>query len=187
MSFISAAAADQNTYRVWQRPDPSGGAAQRYLVKEDGSVAYLVDPGINGTHKVRPDGTSVDKFVAPKATLMSYIIKGILDRKLPWALVLFGVMISLVLELSGIPSLAFAVGVYLPISASMPVFAGGIVRWLVDRRMRHNLRQHNLDEAKKRIPPPKPQAYRDPAFFLHHFDDPAVKENAGALATPIPP
>jgi hypothetical protein len=53
-----------------------------------------------------------------------------------------------VLELSGIPSLAFAVGVYLPISSSMPVFVGGVVRWLVDRRMRHELREHNLDEAQ---------------------------------------
>src|SRR5205085_10523652 len=80
--------------------------------------------------------------------LMSYIIKGILDRQLPWALVLFGVMISLVLEMSGIPSLAFAVGVYLPISSSAPLFVGGMVRWLVDRRMRHSLREHNLDEAQ---------------------------------------
>ena len=49
---------------------------------------------------------------------MSYIIKGILSRKLPWALVLLGVMIAIVLEMSGIPSLAFAVGVYLPLSSS---------------------------------------------------------------------
>jgi len=48
----------------------------------------------------------VPKFTAPKATLMSYIIKGILSRELPWGLVLLGVMIAIVLELSGIPSLA---------------------------------------------------------------------------------
>ena len=66
------------------------------------------------------------KFDAPKATLMSYIIKGILDRELPWGLVLLGVMIAVVLELSGIPSLAFAVGVYLPLSSSSPIFIGGI-------------------------------------------------------------
>ena len=96
---------DQNTYRVWQRLDPAGGAAQRYLVNDQGVAVYLVDPGINGTHKIRPDGSSVMKFDAPKATLMSYIIKGILSRKLPWALVLLGVMIAIVLEMSGIPSL----------------------------------------------------------------------------------
>ena len=87
------------------------------------------------------------KFDAPKATLMSYIIKGILDRKLPWGLVLFGVMIAIVLELCGVSSLAFAVGVYLPISSSAPIFVGGLVRWLVDQRMRHALREHKLDEA----------------------------------------
>ena len=113
---------DQNTYRVWQRNDPGGGASQRYLVKEDGTPVYLVDPGINGIHKIRPDGSAVQKFDAPKATLMSYIIKGILSRKLPWALVLLGVMIAIVLEMSGIPSLAFAVGVYLPLSSSSPIF-----------------------------------------------------------------
>ena len=55
---------------------------------------------------------------------MSYIIKGILNRQLPWGLVLLGVMIAIVLEMSGIPSLAFAVGVYLPLSASARYFSG---------------------------------------------------------------
>ena len=64
---------------------------------------------------------------------MSYIIKGILNRQLPWGLVLLGVMIAVVLEMSGIPSLAFAVGVYLPLSSTMPVFLGGLVRKLADR------------------------------------------------------
>jgi uncharacterized oligopeptide transporter (OPT) family protein len=82
----------------------------------------------------------------PKAMLMSYIIKGILDRKLPWGMVLFGVMIAIVLELCGVSSLAFAVGVYLPVSSSAPVFVGGVVRWLVDKRMRHKLREHKLEE-----------------------------------------
>ena len=106
-----------------------------------------MDPGINGAFKTRPDGTTVRKFDAPKATLMSYIIKGMLDRKLPWGLVLFGVMISVMLELCGVSSLAFAVGAYLPISSSAPIFVGGLVRWLVDQRMRHSLREHKLDEA----------------------------------------
>jgi putative OPT family oligopeptide transporter len=127
---------DAGVYHVWQKADPSGGAATRYLVRNDGTVAYLVDPGINGHVKVRPDGTSVTKFDAPKATLMSYIIKGILSQQLPWALVLLGVMIAVVLEMCAIPSLAFAVGVYLPISSSLPIFVGGAVRWLVDRRTR---------------------------------------------------
>jgi putative OPT family oligopeptide transporter len=139
---------DSATYRVWQKTDDVGGPAGRYLVDNSGAAVYLVDPGINGAFKKRPDGTEVRKFDAPKATLMSYIIKGILDRRLPWALVLFGVMIAVVLEMSGIPSLAFAVGVYLPISSSLPIFIGGMVRWLVDARMRHALREHALSEEQ---------------------------------------
>jgi putative OPT family oligopeptide transporter len=139
---------DQNTYRAWQRTDPGGGAAQRYLVNEEGVPVYLVDPGINGTHKVRPDGSSVTKFDAPKATLMSYIIKGILSRKLPWALVLLGAMIAIVLEMSGIPSLAFAVGVYLPLASSSPIFIGGMIRWLVDRYLRVKFRHRNLSDTE---------------------------------------
>src|SRR5262249_1332977 len=90
-----------------------------------------------------PDGSKVQKFDAPKATLMSYIIQGILSRKLPWGLVLLGVMIAIVLEMSGIPSLAFAVGVYLPLSSSSPIMIGGLVRWLVDK--------HVLSRTRKKL------------------------------------
>ena len=79
---------------------------------------------------------------------MSYIIKGILSRKLPWALVLLGVMISIVLEMSGIPSLAFAVGVYLPLSSSSPIFIGGMIRWLVDRYLRVKFKHKNLSDTE---------------------------------------
>src|SRR5437773_5697820 len=142
------AASDPKTYRVWQRMDPDGGAAQRYLVNQQGVPVYLVDPGINGTHRVRPDGSAVQKFDAPKATLMSYIIKGILSHKLPWALVLLGAMIAVVLEMSGIPSLAFAVGVYLPLASSTPIFIGGMVRLLVDRYLKVKFRHKNLSEIE---------------------------------------
>jgi uncharacterized oligopeptide transporter (OPT) family protein len=105
---------------------------------------YLVDPGVNGTHSVRPDGTRVAKFDAPKATLMSYIIKGILNGELPWSLVLLGVMTAIVLELSGVPSLPFAVGVYLPLSSSTPILVGGLVRWLADARIHKRFAGKNL-------------------------------------------
>lgn len=139
--------ADSRTFRVWQKLDLENGPPGKYLVDESGVPAYLVDPGINGAHKTRPDGTEVRKFDAPKATLMSYIIKGILDRQLPWALVIFGILIAVMLELSGIPSLAFAVGLYLPISSSLPLLAGGAVRWLVDRKIRISFKDHQLNEA----------------------------------------
>lgn len=128
------AASDGNTYKVWQKTDTVGGPAGKYLVAQDGKLAYLVDPGINGTHHTRPDGSEVKKYDAPKAVLMSYIIKGILDRQLPWTLVLLGVMISIVLEMAGVQSLAFSVGVYLPLVSTLPIAIGGFIRWLVDRR-----------------------------------------------------
>jgi putative OPT family oligopeptide transporter len=128
---------DSRSYASWHKRDGQGGPAGKYLVDpESRHPVWLVDPGINGSFDTRPDGSKVRKFDAPKATLMSYIIKGILDQQLPWGLVLFGVMIALVLELSGVPSLAFAVGVYLPLSSSTPILVGGVVRWLVDRKQR---------------------------------------------------
>ncbi|MBR7792493.1 oligopeptide transporter, OPT family [Undibacterium sp. FT147W] len=133
---------DKASYKVWHKTDTVGGPAGKYLVDTAGKAVYLVDPGINGAYNKRPDGTEVKKYDAPKAVLMSYIIKGILDQQLPWTLVLFGVMIALVLEMAGIPSLAFAVGVYLPLSSSAPLFIGGMIRWLVDRR------NNKLDQYK---------------------------------------
>ena len=139
---------DPAVYKVWHKTDAAGAGASRYLVRPDGTLAYLVDPGINGAHNTRPDGTTVTKFDAPKATLMSYIIKGILNQQLPWALVLMGVMIAIVLEMCAIPALAFAVGVYLPLSSSMPIFIGGAIRWLVDRRTRNLAHAETLSEAE---------------------------------------
>ena len=142
------ATSDGAAYRVFHKLDDAGGPAGQYLVDASGRPAYLVDPGINGTHKTRPDGTTVNKFAAPKATLMSYIIKGILSRQLPWTLVILGGMIAAVLEMCAIPSLAFAVGVYLPLSSSSPIFIGGAIRWLVDRHLRRHHRDANLTEAE---------------------------------------
>jgi putative OPT family oligopeptide transporter len=139
---------DSKEYLVWQKLDDEGGRKGKYLVDEQGKAVYLVDPGINGTAKERPDGTAVQKFDAPKATLVSYIIEGILSQQLPWGLVIFGVMLSLVFELAGVPSLAFAVGLYLPLSASTPILAGGIVRWLVDRATKEKHKEKNLTEEQ---------------------------------------
>jgi putative OPT family oligopeptide transporter len=136
---------DAAQYHVWQKTGTEGGPEGRYLVNDRGDAVWLVDPGINGTHKTRPDGTTVEKYNAPKATLISYIIKGILGGDLPWALVLLGVFISITLELAGIPSLAFAVGVYLPLSSSSPLFIGGLVRWLVDRYWKKQPSHAHLD------------------------------------------
>jgi putative OPT family oligopeptide transporter len=140
---------DGTEYLVWYKQSLEDGPAGKYLVDSAGTPVYLVDPGINGVHRHTPDGQrQVAKFDAPKATLMSYIIKGILNHQLPWGLVLLGVMIALVLEMSGVPSLAFAVGVYLPLSSSSPIFIGGMVRWLGDVHVRQKYRSRKLTEEQ---------------------------------------
>ncbi len=141
-------AKDTKAYRAYHKTDTEGGNSVKYLVDDSGTPVYLADPAINGTHKERPDHSTVTKFDAPKAVLMSYIIKGILSHKLPWTLVLLGVMIAIVLEMSGIPSLAFAVGVYLPLASSSPIFIGGMVRWLVDKYVRRKFARQNLTEEQ---------------------------------------
>ncbi len=140
------AGSDNTPYHVFHKVDELGSPAGKYLVTADGTPVYRIDPGINGTVRQLPNGETVTKFDAPKATLMSYIIKGILNRELPWGLVLLGVMISVVLELSGIPSLAFAVGVYLPLSSSSPILIGGLVRWAVDKWIAKKFAGKNLTE-----------------------------------------
>ena len=75
-----------------------------------------------------------DALPAPQATLMSTIIKGLLSQNLPWGLVLVGVFIAITLELCGIHSLSFAVGSYLPIATTAPIFAGGLVRAYVEKK-----------------------------------------------------
>src|SRR5215510_2250048 len=72
-------------------------------------------------------------YPAPQATLMATIIKGLLAQDLPWALVLVGMFISVVIELCGIRSLSFAVGAYLPLSTTSPIFVGGMIKALADR------------------------------------------------------
>ena len=79
-------------------------------------------------------GIGSQNLAAPQATLMSTIIRGLLNQNLPWGLVLVGVFVAITLELCGIRSLSFAVGSYLPIATTAPIFAGGLVRWWVERK-----------------------------------------------------
>ncbi len=71
---------------------------------------------------------------APQATLMKLVIEGVLDQQLPWGFVAIGIGIALVCEVLKIPSLPFAVGVYLPVSTMTPLFVGGLLRGLFERR-----------------------------------------------------
>ncbi len=78
-------------------------------------------------------GFGTEELPAPQATLMKVVIEGVLQNSLPWGLVGIGVGIALVCELFKIPSLPFAVGVYLPVATMVPVFLGGLLRWNAER------------------------------------------------------
>jgi hypothetical protein len=97
-------------------------AAGEYLMTGDGAVVFTVT------------GDPVKmKFEAPKTQVMGIIINGLLNNNLKWSLVLIGGFIAVTLELCGVSALAFAVGVYIPIQYSTPIFVGGMVRWAVEK------------------------------------------------------
>jgi uncharacterized oligopeptide transporter (OPT) family protein len=79
-------------------------------------------------------GFGTEELPAPQATLMKVVIEGVLENALPWVLVLIGVGIALVCELLKVNSLAFAVGVYLPLSTFTPLFIGGMLRMVLEKR-----------------------------------------------------
>ncbi len=113
---------DRKPYRVVELTAARGSlSAGTYLVDERGEVAYA-----------RFDDKW--KFDAPKAQLFRLIIDGTLGGELPWGLVLCGVFLAIMMELVGVSSLPFAVGLYLPISTSGGIFVGGLVRKFVDWR-----------------------------------------------------
>jgi putative OPT family oligopeptide transporter len=73
-----------------------------------------------------------DKFPAPQGTLMATLIKGMLSFNLDWNFVLVGVFLAITMELCGVNALSFAVGAYLPLSTTLPIFIGGVIRKIVD-------------------------------------------------------
>ena len=96
------------------------------------TVKILDTPTIEMARQGITHAIGSDKFPAPQATLMATLIKGILSFNLDWQFVFVGVALSVTMELCGIKSLSFAVGAYLPLSTTLPIFAGGAIRGLVD-------------------------------------------------------
>ena len=89
-----------------------------------GATLYLLDSAW---------GFGSAELGAPQATLMKMIIEGVMNANLPWALVLIGVCIAIVVEVVGIPVLPFAIGVYLPVQLNACIMVGGLVRLFIDR------------------------------------------------------
>ncbi|MGB7267276.1 MAG: oligopeptide transporter, OPT family [Terracidiphilus sp.] len=115
---------------------------------QDGKYLYSPATGRIEVHWIQGIGSA--NAPAPQARLMATVINGILSRKLPWGLVLLGVSLVIAVELLGVRSLPFAVGAYLPIATTLPIFAGGVVRWLVDQAAK---RRGEGSEAESEISP----------------------------------
>ncbi len=72
------------------------------------------------------------EYSAPQATLMATLARGILSYNLDWQFVVVGVFIAIMIELCGIKALAFAIGLYLPLSTTLPIAFGGAIKGYVD-------------------------------------------------------
>ena len=90
-----------------------------------------------------------ETYSAPQATLMATLIKGILSFNLDWQFVLIGVFIAIVLELCGVKALSFAVGTYLPLSTTLPIFIGGFIRGVADRKAKKDKEPEEEEDLRK--------------------------------------
>ncbi len=135
-------------YRVWwvRAGDNPNVLPGKYYVNAERRPAVLVDPAITGRLTHNDNGEEVKlKFPAPKTQVMGIIINGVLGGTLNWGLVLIGVMLAVGIELCGESSLAFAVGVYIPMQYTTPIFVGGLISWLAGRLSRAKSKEQ--DEA----------------------------------------
>ena len=89
-------------------------------------------------------GFGSEQIPAPQATLMKMVVEGVMGGTLPWVLIFMGVFIAIVVEVLGIPVLAFSIGLYLPIYLSTPIMVGGVIKWFID-----NKRKYANDEERK--------------------------------------
>ncbi len=89
-----------------------------------------------------------EKYPAPQATLMATLIKGILSQNLDWQYVVVGIFLAVTMELCGIKALSFAIGVYLPLATTLPIFIGGAIRGLVENKQKKANVQVNPEEEE---------------------------------------
>jgi len=146
---------------------------------------YLLNPATNEIEIQWTQGIGSEKAAAPQGKLMATVINGILTRKLPWGLVLLGVALVIVVELLGVRSLTFAVGAYLSIATTLAIFVGGVMRWMVDRAMKH----HHAEVAAASYAASLALWHGDrEAFYLRHpeFDETNPDHLDPANGLPVP-
>lgn len=100
------------------------------------TVKFLDKPSTDMLSQGIHHAIGTEKYPAPQATLMATLIKGILSQNLDWQYVFAGVFLAITMELCGIKSLSFAVGAYLPLATTLPIFIGGAIRGLVENRQK---------------------------------------------------
>jgi len=98
------------------------------------TVKFLDKPSAEMLSQGIHHAIGTEKYPAPQATLMATLIKGILSQNLDWQYVFAGVFLAITMELCGIKSLSFAVGAYLPLATTLPIFIGGAIRGIVEMK-----------------------------------------------------
>ncbi|HTS01534.1 MAG TPA: oligopeptide transporter, OPT family [Thermoanaerobaculia bacterium] len=109
-----------------------------------GGTLFLLDTTYREVGQLHGIGGA--KLAAPQATLMATIIKGLLAQNLPWAPVLVGVFLAFMAQMAGAHALSWAVGAYLPLSTTFPIFIGGMMKGLADR-IRHKKEESELSSG----------------------------------------
>lgn len=112
------------------------------------TVKFLDKPTTEMLQQGVQHAIGTEKYPAPQATLMATLIKGILSQNLDWQYVIVGMFLAVVMELCGIKSLSFAIGVYLPLATTLPIFIGGAVRGLVEGRQKKEKKEVSAEEEE---------------------------------------
>ena len=112
------------------------------------TVKFLDKPTTEMIQQGVQHAIGTEKYPAPQATLMATLIKGILSQNLDWQYVIVGMFLAVVMELCGIKSLSFAIGVYLPLATTLPIFIGGAVRGLVEGRQKKEKKEVSAEEEE---------------------------------------
>lgn len=112
------------------------------------TVKFLDKPTTEMMQQGMQHAIGTEKYPAPQATLMATLIKGILSQNLDWQYVIVGMFLAVVMELCGIKSLSFAIGVYLPLATTLPIFIGGAIRGIVEGRQKKDKKEVSAEEEE---------------------------------------
>jgi putative OPT family oligopeptide transporter len=112
------------------------------------TVKFLDKPSTEMMQQGIQHAIGTEKFPAPQATLMATLIKGILSQNLDWQYVVVGIFLAVTMELCGIKALSFAIGVYLPLATTLPIFIGGAIRGIVENRQKKENKELSPEEEE---------------------------------------